>query len=554
MAWMPDAPKVPDPQETAAAQGAANREAAEASAIIGNVNERNPYGSVTYNKLGQEMITGTDGKQVPVSRYERVTALSPEQQKLYDLGTQTQTNLGQLGVSQSQKLQGLLGTSLDTKGLPDWQAYGKAPQQQTSFGGYGQAQTGFGANGPIQSTYGGQGKMTNSVDLANTYGGNGPVQTSIGSGGTIASTYGGNNPMQMGVAGGGNIQTAIGSGGAMRQDAGPTDRKAIEQAMLARYRTQAGTDRAKEEAQLAARGLSPGSQQYSTVQDANNRQDVDAYNQAYLASGDESRAAQDAYNQVQSQRFAQGQAQGQFANTAQLQQFNQNVQQGQFANSAQQQAYQQAAERAAFGNQAQNQRFTQGQAQGSFANLAQQQQYDQARQRADFGNQALLSEGNFQNAAQLQGYNQAQGRADFANEAQQQDYAQRFGAGTFANAAQQQNYQQALAQANFGNAANQQNYINDKARTDAENARRGQMMTERQTLRNAPINEITALMSGSQVSVPQFQAYNSPSVASVPIGQYIQDNYNAQSQNYQNNMSGLFGLAGAGLGLFSPVK
>jgi hypothetical protein len=77
---------------------------------------------------------------------------------------------------------------------------------------------------------------------------------------------------------------------------------------------------------------------------------------------------------------------------------------------------------------------------------------------------------------------------------------------------------------------------------------RGGQLQERQTLRNAPINEISALMSGSQVSVPQFQAYNAPSVASTPIGQYINDNYNARLQQSSAMNQGLFGLGSAGIG------
>lgn len=418
---MVSSPKPPDPYKTANAQGAANREAAEASAIIGNVNERNPYGSVTYNKIGEELVNGK-----PVSRYERVTDLSPEQQNLLDLQNKMQGNLGNLGVSQSERLQGLLGTNLDTEGLTPWQTYQQAKPMQTEFADVGDLQRQIGA-GQIQNTFGDVG---------------GP-------------------------------QRSVGDGGEIRQDQGPTDRAALEEAMLGRYRERSGRDRAAQDAALAARGLNPGASQYADVLTARNQQDVDAYQQAYLASGQESRAAQDAYNRAQEQRYGQGVTSGQFANQAQAQAFQQEM-----------------------------------------------------------------------------------ARAGFANEAQQQDFMQKAAQGEFANAAQEAAYRQAMERASFANAGNQQDYANMQAYVDAMNALRGQQLGERQTIRNAPINEISALMGGSQVTVPQFQGYNSPSVNSVPIGDYINQNYNIRAQQAAAKNQGLFGLgsslltAGFGAGGF----
>ena len=74
---------------------------------------------------------------------------------------------------------------------------------------------------------------------------------------------------------------------------------------------------------------------------------------------------------------------------------------------------------------------------------------------------------------------------------------------------------------------------------------RGGQLQERQTVRNAPINEISALMSGSQVSVPQFQQYNAPTVSSTPIGQYIYDDYRNKVQAASATNQGIFGLGSA---------
>jgi hypothetical protein len=79
---------------------------------------------------------------------------------------------------------------------------------------------------------------------------------------------------------------------------------------------------------------------------------------------------------------------------------------------------------------------------------------------------------------------------------------------------------------------------------------------ENLTARQTPINEITALLSGSQVSNPfQVPTFNATSqVAPAPVfgattaaGNYASDIYNAQQAAQSGLMSGLFGLGGSGL-------
>lgn len=413
-------PKAPDPYQTAAAQQGAELGASQASSIINNANQFTPWGSRTYTQAGWETITGADGKAIKVPRYNEITRLSPDQQKLLGLSTQTQFNLGKTGVEQSAKINKLLNQNLSTQGLQAWNA-GTAPGQ-----------------------------------LATTFGGQGTINRSIAGAGPIARTYGS----------GGAIQKQIGSGGAVRQDEAPTDRAAIEKAMMGRFNQDFAKQSAAEEAQLAARGLAPGSAGYGSVQQDQNRARTDAVQQAYLASGAESRAAQDAYNAATRQRFETGAAQGQFANQAQ------------------QQAEQQLAARAGFGNQAQQQQWGQNAAQAAFGNAAQQQAFQEALARAGFSNQAV-------------GQRYQMG----------QDYA------------------------------------------GAQNALRGAQLQERIALRNQPLNEITALMSGAQVTSPQFQSYSRQGVNAAPIGQYIGQNYAIGAQNAANFNQGLFGLGQAFMGI-----
>ena len=80
---------------------------------------------------------------------------------------------------------------------------------------------------------------------------------------------------------------------------------------------------------------------------------------------------------------------------------------------------------------------------------------------------------------------------------------------------------------------------------------RGQAFSEAMASRNQPINEITALLSGSQVSNPAQMSSAMPQtgVAGVDYTGLVNQKYQADMANYQNKMGGLFGLASAGIGL-----
>ena len=175
----------------------------------------------------------------------------------------------------------------------------------------------------------------------------------------------------------------------LRQDTGTTDRAGIEKAMMDSYNRSVAPAEQAQETSLAARGLAPGSQGYAQMQRTRDDSRAEQARQAYLASGNESRAAQAAFNDVGTQRF--------------------NMQQT--ANS----------------------------------------------------------------------------------------------------------------------------YLNNL---------RGAQMQEAYQTRNQPLNELNALMSGSQATIPQFQAFQGSPVAASNIGQYISDNYKNQSQAAAATNAGIFGLAG----------
>lgn len=78
---------------------------------------------------------------------------------------------------------------------------------------------------------------------------------------------------------------------------------------------------------------------------------------------------------------------------------------------------------------------------------------------------------------------------------------------------------------------------------------RGQAFNELQTTRNQPINEISALLGGSQVSQPGYQAMQPQGAATTDVAGLINANYDQRLNNYnqqqagrQSIMGGLFGL------------
>lgn len=156
----------------------------------------------------------------------------------------------------------------------------------------------------------------------------------------------------------------------------------------------------------------------------------------------------------------------------------------------------------------------------------------------------------------------------FANTAQQQGYDQSVGAGSFANTAQQQKFDQQQGAQTFNNQATAQN--NDNAQrgfTDTQaagnfaNTARQQGVQELLAFRNQPINEISGLMSGGQVNIPQFQNYNAPTIANTDVsGNYYntaalnQQRFQTQQSGTNALIGGLAGLGGAGLYGFAGGK
>jgi len=146
---------------------------------------------------------------------------------------------------------------------------------------------------------------------------------------------------------------------------------------------------------------------------------------------------------------------------------------------------------------------------------------------------------------------QAGALAAFQNQAQQQQYEENLGRGTFANQAQAQATQQNAALASFYNQGLLQQQQQQMNQFNAANSARNQYMQEQFALRNQPINEITALLGGSQVSMPNFINAQTSQIPTTDMASILNNNfnqqmsvYNAQNTQYNNILGGILGLGG----------
>lgn len=306
---------------------------------------------------------------------------------------------------------------------------------------------------------------------------------------TTAAPSGG--PISGSIAGSGPITRQPMAAGDITRSYGnefTADRRRVEDALMERLNPQFTRDQEALDARLASQGILAGSQAYEQAQDRLGRQKNDARLSAVLSAGQE---------------------QSRLANLAR--------DQAAFSNAAQAQGYGQNMGVADFANRAQAQRFGQNLTAAQLANQAQGQQFQQGLAGAQFANQA-----------QAQGFNQLQGR----------------------NAAMQQEFGNQLQGAAFNNTLEDNRYSIDMGRYNAQNAARADVLNEETALRNQPINEISALLSGSQLQAPTYAATNMPRIPTTDYAGLVNNQYQGQLEAWrqrQDNRNQMFGMLG-GLG------
>lgn len=143
---------------------------------------------------------------------------------------------------------------------------------------------------------------------------------------------------------------------------------------------------------------------------------------------------------------------------------------------------------------------------------------------------------------------------------------------TFENAAQQQNYGQLLGRATFGNNATQQNFGNRNEVTARNNAIETQRFNETLTRmneqnrlrqhaideafaeRNQPINEISALLGGTQVKDPSWVNADTAQIPTTDYAGIINQDFANRMQAYQAQQAQIGGLLGGIGSLFGALS
>jgi hypothetical protein len=550
----PKPPATPDYTASAIAQGAANLEAAKQSAYMSNPNIYTPLGSqqVTWNKqsttdqtaynkameqfradvaAGKPVQAPPDIKDFTVS-IEQPTIrqeLTPAAQKALEAQQQTELGLANLGQQAIGKVGGIFADPFSPNLAPMQQSIGYTPVGQgPDLTAMGQATNAPGAEGLAAAP--------NLMGMGQAQGGPQAAQLSQAN---LSGVGGVQNAPQAGLFGfaGANVpqqqlqQTLDTSRLAqMPVGAGMT----AQQAILSRSLPAIQAQRAALENQLANQGLVRGGEAYNAAMSQQAQQENDIITQAALQgiSVDaamrqqgfgELQAQADLANQARQAQFGMGLSGQQLYNQSVSQNLQQSLAAQQAQNAAQRQAFEQALGAQGFNQQAILAQFGMGQqaAQAANAALAQNQQAALQQQAAQAARQSQL----FGQGMDVAGfYNQALAQRQAAA---QQQYQMQL-------AAQNQGFNQAQAAAAFANQARQQG------------------LAEQMALRAQPINEITALLGGSQVQMPQFQGYQGTQVAAAPLfaaqqaaGNFAQQNYGNQVGAYNAQMGLLGGLAGA---------
>lgn len=149
----------------------------------------------------------------------------------------------------------------------------------------------------------------------------------------------------------------------------------------------------------------------------------------------------------------------------------------------------------------------------------------------------------------------ARDQAQFQNTAQQQAYDQALGQASFGNAAQQQMYQNNFNANQANNSLATQGLNDQLTLAGAQNAQRQNWINEQLMVRNQPLNEINALLSGTQVQQPNATYAQTPQtqVAGVDYLGAFNNALTGLNQQDAARMGGMFGLGAAGLGALGSI-
>jgi hypothetical protein len=154
----------------------------------------------------------------------------------------------------------------------------------------------------------------------------------------------------------------------------------------------------------------------------------------------------------------------------------------------------------------------------------------------------------------------ARQEAEFGNNARQQTYTNQAQQTAFNNATGSQSFadQQAIQGRQDVNANNQ--FSQRQQIADALDRQHAQGMNEKFAVRNQPLQELLAILNGTNVENPNFALATPDRMATTDMAGLINQGYGQQQQNYQNQlasnnamMSGLFGLGSSAIAASNPL-
>uniref|UniRef100_UPI003F490DC5 tail fiber domain-containing protein n=1 Tax=Ensifer adhaerens TaxID=106592 RepID=UPI003F490DC5 len=170
-----------------------------------------------------------------------------------------------------------------------------------------------------------------------------------------------------------------------------------------------------------------------------------------------------------------------------------------------------------------------------------------ARQENDARLGAILNAG--QEQSRLAGL--ARDKATFQNAAQAQNFQQALAAAGFSNDSEQQMFQNRNTTTAANNALKDQTFNAKQARLSAQNNARSQYLNELYAARNQPINEISSLLSGAQVTNPNFVNAQGATIPTVDYAGLVQQDYANKVGAYNSKQAGIGAIFGGLAGLAS---
>lgn len=585
------APPPPDYIGAANTQAAASKELTNIQNFANRPTINTPFGTQSWNTSATtDPATG----QV-VTQWTQNTSLAPGLQSALDYQIGTQVGRSQLAGGFMDRVAREYGTPFDYSGLPQMTEANPAGNLQTGVADYarglntgvdartGQVQGAFSFGGPamgINSTPAAIAQNTANTQVqGNVDPMTGRLISSVNAQPVDAGFYSQANALGRGV-GTEAVQRGltIADNPALPQF-DSSYRDAVANTLMQRMQPAHDYQRSQLETRLANQGFTVGSEGYKRALDElNQRQAGERFN-ALDTAGNEAQRLYGMQMGARQQAFNEDMAGGQFANQAANQAFGQNLQAAQFGNQAAGQAFNQDVTARQAANAARQQQFNQALAAGQFGNSAVQQAYAQNLGAANFANQAAgqqfgqnLQAGQFQNQAANQLFNQNLAAFNFGNQAQQQLYNQMMGQADLQNRAAGQQFNQDLQARQFQNQSLGQASALDIARmqaqnqaqaqqfglnqqfADARNRLRQQAIAEQMQRRGMSLNEMNALLSGQQVSMPQMPSFVAAQRSETPnILGATQMGYDAALGAYNAQQAGFNNLVNAGAQLGSAA-